>query len=72
MEQQLDQTVNFFFLNNNNDDGKHRLAICLHLVSIYFIELHSPLYLPGGNGYIEGGMAMGEKWLYDTGSNQKL
>jgi hypothetical protein len=26
-------------LNNNNDGGKHRLAICLHLLSIYFIEL---------------------------------
>ena len=36
--QQLNQTV-IFFLNNNNDNGKHRLAICLHLLSIYFIEL---------------------------------
>ena len=38
--QQLNQTVKtFFFLNDNNDDDKHRLAICLYLFSIYFIEL---------------------------------
>jgi hypothetical protein len=30
---------NIFFLNKNNDDGKHWLAICLHFLSIYFIEL---------------------------------
>ena len=36
----LNQTVKKkYLLNNNNDDGKHRLAICLHFLSITATDL---------------------------------
>jgi hypothetical protein len=37
--QLADNGENNIFKKNNNDDGKHRLTICLHFLSIYFIEL---------------------------------